>query len=293
MVDSTFSSAFENNFYLNTEFITFCQKVTGINKVMPFRDRYFILKDKNISIHTYNSEELKMMKEKNIKFFSVDLKNNDTELNPSLMEYPILFYKPYDLAYKRFDKTFRKYVGRADKLNFTTKILRKFNNEIITDAYKLYLQHMKRLNAFVFPKTFFELFIKLPSSLLFLVYDKNKLIGYSFCFENKDNLYTSIGAGHEDYFDKYINYKLYHEKIKYACKNKLNIHMGLGIKDSGYNNFKRRTGAICLKCSRNPENDKLLKRALPLTKYTLIGLTSRFISRILSKKVIFTMMPFT
>ena len=287
-----FKKAFENNFYLSEEYIQFCETVSEISRDPSFKNQG-ILKNKNISIHSYNDLERENMIKKEIHFLSVSLKDNSKEKDPSFMEYPVWYYKPYEKAYKSFDKTFRKYIKRVEKNNFTTQIIRISDKNTINQVYKLYIQHMKRLNGFLFPKSFFSTFLKNPSSLLFLVFDKHKLIGYSFCFENKNNLYASVGAGHKEYFDKYINYKLYHEKIKYACKNKLNIHMGMGTKDSGYNKFKKRTGAICLKCIKYPDNEGFIKKILPLTRYTFTGLIFRLFSRLAPKKVVFISMPFT
>lgn len=286
-----FTDAFKNNFYLSKEYLNFCENVTGLknNKTHNFN----IINNKNISINNYTKNEMEFMTKNKINFLSVSNFNNSTNSFSSILEYPILFHKPYEESYKRFDRSFRKYIKKAENIGYKTVIIRKYNQKIVEQIYELYVEQMKRLNGFLLPKTFFESFLNLHSSLLLLIYYDSEVVGYSCCFENANNLYTSIGGGSKKYFDKYINYKLYHEKIKYACKNKLNIHMGIGIKDSGYNIFKKRTGAICFTCERFPNNDKQIQKAMPFLKFKIVGLIFRIISKIAPKKVVFILMPFT
>jgi hypothetical protein len=286
-----YEKVFIDNFYLSDEYLSFCEKITGL-KVKKVFNNINVLKNKNIVFHAYNKKEKEFMQKNKIHYRSIELKENKGK-DSSFIEYPIWIYKPYTQAYKSFDKTFKKYIKRAENQNYKVKIIRKYNVEIIDEVYKLYLAHMKRLNGFVFSKSFFEFYLKSKSSLLFIIKNKDELAGYSFCFENKDNLYTSIGAGSEKYFSKYINYKLYHEKIKYACENKLNIHMGIGTKGSGYNEFKKRTGAVSLKCTSFPNDDKIIRLSSRFTKLKIVGFIFKIISKIFPKKIVFKLMPFT
>lgn len=280
---TSYKQAFVNNFYSSHEYISFCNVILGKKGFTN------IIDGKNISISNYSKKEMDDMKKNDIEFMSVLLKPNKT----SLEEYPLWLYRSYDQAYKSFDKTFRKYSKRAEKQGYAVQIKDRLDKNEFKELYTLYIQHMRRLNGTIFPKTFFVEFNKLPSSHYLLVYHKTKIVGYSCFFQYKDNMYTSIGAGHKDYFDKYINYKLYHEKIKYACENKLNIHMGMGIKDSGYNAFKKRVGAVSLECVRHPDDTEFLKKVLPLTKHKWFGVILEVYSRLAPKKSLFMVMPFT
>ncbi|MBW2988318.1 hypothetical protein DRJ48_03790 [Candidatus Woesearchaeota archaeon] len=289
-----FKDAFKNNFYLSEEYAHFCERVTGLRlKVLSLKStKLNILKNKNISIHAYPSEAREYMKREGVSFLSVLPLENDKSDKPSFVEYPILFRKEYQMAYKGFDRTFRKYSRRADKLGYKLRILRGYNNPMVDEIYALYLQHMRRVNGFIFPKYFFEEFMRLPSSLAFLIYHNKKLVAYSLCFENSDNLYSSIGGSHKDYLSKYVTYKIYNEKIKYACARNLNLHMGIGISGSGYNVFKQRVGAVCFKCERFPE-ENIEKVVYPITKYRWFGVLANIVSRIAPRKTIFMLMPFT
>lgn len=290
-----FEKAFETNFYDSEEFVSFCESVSGIhrNKFLFSHKNLSILKNKNVSIKIFPENEMNFMKQHKIHFLKPLLINNSTDNNPSMMEYTVWYYKPYDEAYFGFDKTFRKYSKRAEKLNFETKIIREYDVQILNQAYKLYVKQMRRLNGFIFPKYFFKKFMELKSSFLLAIYDNDKLVGYSFCFENSENMYTSIGGGDKKYFSKYINYKLYNEKIKYACEHKLNIHMGMGTNESGFNDFKRRVGAISLKVFQYPNDEEFLRKVLPLLKYKIAGIIFEILSRLFPKKIVFFLMPFT
>jgi hypothetical protein len=278
-----FKDSFKNNYYLSKEFIDFCSKVTNI----PIKNN--TLKNKNIAINNYSKKERKNMQKNNISYMAI-LEEINKE-NPSIVEYPIWFKCSYKQAYEKYDRSFRRGLKKVD--NYKTKIVKKANNELLEATYKLYKQHMRRLNGPLFSKSFFEEFMKLKNSILFLIYDKDILISYTFCFVNQDNLYPSIGAGHKDYFKKNINYLAYDEYVKYACKNKLNIHFGIGAHNSGYSKFKEKIGTIPFKTERFPDDTKTTKFLMFLMKFKIIGFLARLISKIFPKKIIFEIMPFT
>jgi hypothetical protein len=268
-----FKDSFKNNYYLSKEFTNFCNNITN-------------LKNKNPSIHSYTKKERKNMEKNNITFMAVLEETNKD--NPSLIEYPILFKNDYKTIYNNFHRTFRKKINRADKHNYKTKIVRKAN---LDEVYNLYEQQIKRLGGFQFPKHFFEEYLKLKSSLLFLIYNKKELIAFSFCFENKENLYMSLGSAKKEYLNKNVGYKLYHERIKYACKNKLNLHMGLGMYKTGFSQIKKEAGAINFKCLRHPNDEKMIKLLYPLRK--ILAPLMRLASKLFPRKITHELIPFT
>ncbi len=282
-----FNQAFANNFYLSKEFLTFCSQVTGLKL-----KNHHVLKNKNISIHNYSISEKNNFKKNKISYMAVLPRLNKN--GSSLIDYPIWFkQKSYKDAYQSYGRSFRYYLKKSKAFNFTKKIIRRYDKIILDQVYELYIQHMKRLNGPLFPLSFFEEFMKLKSSFLFLIYDKDKIISYMFCFENKDNLYTSIGAGHKDYFLKYINYLAYDTFIKYACDRHLNIHFGIGEYGKGYSKFKQRAGAVSFVTERYPNDEFITKSVLYFTKFKLTGFLARSFSKLFPKKLLYEMMPFT
>lgn len=297
-------SCFTNNFYQTNEYLEFIKKFSPkklVNSnIIEINDNELYLNvigKKNISISNYSKTEKSIMKNKNISFLSVLEQDNYNTADYSFIEYPILFYKPYSEAFKLYGKTCLKNVKRSKKFNYKLRIIREYNNKILNSVYSLYINQMKRLKGFIFPKLFFEEFLKLPSSLLFLVIEKNtvneEIIAYSFCFENKNSLYASIGGCKKEYFSKKANFFLYDERIKYALNKKLNIHMGLGFHNSGYNLFKKDFGAVCLKCEKFPDNMKAIERMMIFSKMPFYSLFPKIVSKILGKDIVYLLTPFT
>ena len=281
-----FKQAFKNNFFLTKEFADFCSKITGIK--YKKLGNYYILKNRNISISNYDGIERTGFQRNNISYMAVLPELN----NGSIMEYSLFNKKSYASAYKNYKKSFRKHLNQGRKYNYKTEIIRKLDKNLLNQIYPIYVKQMKRHNSAIFSKSFFIEFMKLPS-LLFLIKLNNEIAAYSFCFKNKDNLYTSIGGGNPKYFKNRCVNILYDERIKYACKNKLNIHSGIGTKNSGYNKFKEDAGILNYKTERYPDDTKLIKKALKLTKFKIFGLFLIIFSKLFPKKVIYRIIPFS
>jgi hypothetical protein len=290
-----FNKAFKNNFYLTSEWADFCSKVTNIkltDKTIS-KQKVFLLKNKNISISNYGDKFSKEMKDNKISFMRVlPQVNNQTE-SPSFIEYAIFYKKSYEEAVKNYKRSFTDALKQGEKYPHTTKIIKKFDKKIIIKVYNVYTSQMKRLNSAIFPFSFFEHLIKSPSSLLFILEHKKNIISYSFCFQHKDNLYASIGGGNPDFFKLRASNKLYNELIKYSCENNLNIHLGIGEKDAGFNLFKEKAGAFNYKCERHPNDEWMIKMLMPFLKLRLVGKILQFISKKSPEKVVYTAMPFT
>lgn len=295
MLANEFEKAFKNNFYLTEEWASFCSKVTGTKLIKRTisKQKIFLLKNKNVSISNYDTKTAKEMKDNRILFMKVLPEINNKSQNPSFIEYALFYKKSYDEAVKNYKNSFSVALKRGRKYSHTTRIIKDYDEKVIKKVYDVYTSQMKRLNSVIFPLSFFEHFMKCPSSLLFILEHKNKIISYSFCFQYKDNLYTSIGGSNPNFFKLKANNKLYDERIKYACKNNLNIHFGIGEKDAGYSLFKEQAGALNYKCKRHPNDEWMIKLFTPLFKLKLSGIILQFISKRSPKKIVYTAMPFT
>ena len=295
MTINNFKQAFENNFYSSKEYANFCSKVTGIkiNEKKMAGKNIYLLKNKNISLSNYSKKFCESLRKEKISYMAVLPEINNQAKKSSIIEYSIFHKKNYADTVKKYEKSFKRILKKSKKYLHEFKVLTNYDEKIILEIYEIYVKQMKKLNSFIFPKKFFQEFMKLKSSLLFIIEYEKKIMAYSFCFKNKDNLYASIGGGDSDFFKyKPIN-KLYDERIKYACKKNLNIHLGIGQKNSGYNKFKEDSGAINYKCERNPNDEFLLKIIMPFLKLKITGKILQILSKKYPEKIIYNAMPFT
>ena len=290
-----FNKAFKNNFFLTEEWANFCSKVTNIELTEKTisKQKVFLLKNKNLSISNYKDKLSKEMKKNKISFMRILPQINNQNESPSIIEYAIFYKKTYEEAVKNYKRSFSDALKQGEKYPHTTKIIQEYDKKTIKKVYDVYTSQMKRLNSAIFPFSFFEHLMKSPSSLLFILEYKKNIISYSFCFQYKDNLYASIGGGNPDLFKLRASNKLYNELIKYSCKNNLNIHLGIGEKDAGFNLFKEKAGAINYKCERHPNDEWMIKLLTPFLKLKLTGKILQFISKKSPEKVVYTAMPFT
>ncbi|RLE46728.1 hypothetical protein DRJ25_03735 [Candidatus Woesearchaeota archaeon] len=291
MAKNLFQQAFEDNYYLTNEFAEFCARISNIplDSKKLSKQSFFLLKNKNISISYYSPAQKRAMQENGISYVSV-LPEENIE-NPSLMEYSILHWLPYENAYKRMDRTFQKNVRRAARSPHRLIIKKQLSSARLDELYNIYCKQMHRLNSFQFPKSYFEEMLRLKSSFVFMIELKNKIIAYSFCFQHKHNLYLSIGGVAS--FKEYAQYRHYNERIKYACAHKLTIHQGIGMVGTGYDFFKKRVGGISYKTEQFPNQERLMRRLENFLKMPGAGILLRGISRFWPEKFIFNIMPFT
>ncbi len=291
----SFSSSFKQSFYLSEVYADFCSKITGIKySEVKIKDKiFFIIKNKNPAINNYDDDTVYNFKNLKIKYTRVLNRPNYLEKTPSIIEYSILFKKSYEEAVKNYKHSFKEGLRQSTKYDLSAEIPKRIDENVISKVYNIYANQMKRLNSYMFPKSFFNEFIKLNGSLLFLVYYEDKIASYAFCFENKENLYISIAGGHEDYFKFRINNKLYDSIIKYACDKSLNIHFGIGIFGSGYQKFKENAGAINYKCERFPNDEKFIKIISRIINTKIFGIILRYISKKSPKRIMFLLVPIT
>lgn len=253
----------------------------------------FVLKDKAVAISNYDSKVKSWFKKKKIHYMAVLPEVNKGSKNPSYMEYSIFYKKSYENAFKNYKKHFRNQVRQGRKHTYMVEMVRKCDEQLLDKVYLIYVKQMRRHNSFILPKSFFEEFIALPSSLLLLIKNKKDIMAYLFCIEYKDNLHASFGGGNPDYFECRCANLLYDELIKYACKKRLDIHFGIGEINSGYNRFKEEAGAVNYKCERFPDDSVKLKLAVLLSKCKFVGLVWHLLSIMFPKKLVYTIMPFT
>lgn len=290
-----FIQAFQHNFYLTQEYAIFCSQITKIplKKQVIENQTIFTLKNKNISISNYSDTLCGKFRNKNISYLRVTSEINDKSDQPSLIEYSIFHKTTYEEAFKRYNTSFFHGLREGKKFPHKVKIIHQPNIQLIKKIYAIYTDQMKRRNSFIFPLSFFREFLKSPSSLLFIIEYETNIIAYFCCFEYEDNIYTSIGGGNPRYFSYRSSNKLYDEIIKYACHNKLNIHMGIGEHGSGYQKFKQNAGAINYKTERFPDDEKLMKLVFPLLKFKLTGSVLSVLSKLFPHLIPYLIMPFT
>ena len=290
-----FNSAFKNNFYLSEEYAKFCSKITGVSLSKEYYNKVniFLLKNKIISISNYDEEISNIFRTKKLHFMGVKNILNKEDKFPSFNEYSIFFKKKYDLAKKNYKHSFKEGVRQSAKFPLSSNLLRGYNKEVTSEVYNLYKKQMSRLNSVIFPYYFFEEFMNIPNSFLLLIRYENKICAYGFCFENQNNVYFSIAGADKNYFKYRANNKLYDELIRYSCNNNKNIHLGMGVKNSGYQIFKENTGAINFKCERSPDHTKGLIIGSKLLKIFFIGGILKLISKLFPKKILFEAIPFT
>ncbi len=290
-----FQEAFKNNFYLTEEWANFCSEVTGIKLTERtiLNKRIFLLKRKNISISNYDDKLAEAMKKEKISFMRVLPEVNSQSKMPSFLGYSLFLKKSYDEAVKNYKRSFRDALKQGRKYEHKLEILEGADKKLIKDIYKIYVAQMRRLNSFVFPISFLEKLIKLPSSLIFILKYNKKIIAYSLCFQYEDNLYASLGGGNPQMFKIRPSNKLYDELIKYACDNKLNLHLGIGERGAGFSLFKEKAGALNYKCERYPDDEKILAFLSHFLKFKLTGSILFTVSRLFPNKILYANMPFT
>jgi len=290
-----FNQAFQNNFYLTREFADFCSRVSKIllKKKTIGNQEIFTLKNKNISIGNYSDFFCQEMKKQKIQYMRVLPEINNEVKRSSYMEYSIFHKTTYSAAFKNYRTSFFHGLRESRKFPHQVEIIRQPHSRLIEEIYNIYTVQMKRRNSFLLPLSFFREFLDCPSSFLFLIKYKQKAIAYFCCFQNQDNVYASIGGGHPDFFSYKSSNKLYDELIQYACRNNLNIHLGIGEQGSGYQKFKQNAGVICYKTERFPNNEEILKIAAFLLKFRITGKFLYLTSKIFSPFLAYLIMPFT
>jgi hypothetical protein len=290
-----FNEAFRNNFYQTQEFVDFCAKVANV----PMREKdidgekIFTLKNKNISISNYSDSSCREMRAKKIQYLRVLPEINKGSKRPSYMEYSIFRKTTYEDAFEKYHTSFFHGLREGKKYSHNVKIIREPDKELLAEIYGIYTKQMERHNSFVVPESFFRKFLTCPSSFLFLIEHQQKIIAYFCCFQNRDNIYASIGGGHPDYFAQKSSNKLYDELIQYACRKNLNIHLGIGEYGSGYQKFKQNAGFMCYKTERYPDNGRILKWAASFLKFRITGKFLALFSKLFPRAVAYLVMPFT
>lgn len=275
-----FEGAFKNNFYLTEDYASFCSSLTGIKHSQHLVDGnvFYTLRNKCIAINNYDGETKKFFIKNNIKFMNVLNEINSASNKPSAMEYSLLTKRIYEEAKKTYHRSFYDGLNQSKKYNLSFEIYNKYDEEKINEVYSIYLKQISRLKSVPLPRHFFIEFMRLRFSKLFITKYNKEIAAFVFCLQYKDNLYCSIGGTDENYFRQRANNRKYDNLIKYACENNLNLHDGLGIKNTGYQKFKANCGFANYKTERHP-NDQFV-----------IGLGKRIIK---NKAVLFFLKKYT
>jgi len=276
-----FKEAFKNNYYLSEEFAKFCSVVSG--KKLSKEGKYFVVGSKSVGIHSYTDGQKEKFRQKKIRYMSVLNEVNDS----SFTEYSIILKGSYEELYTNYKKSFKGHLKKVSP-KLKLKIVKKYNQKV----YPLYLQKVWQKNSMGFTEEFFQEYMKLKNSLLFLVYYGSKIVGFTFGFENEENLYLSIGGEDSVYYKHKVGHFSYDQFVKYACSKGLNIHLGMGEKGSGYNKFKANIGAIHYKCERYPNDEWMIKLLFPLMKFRIVGWINKRLGILFPKKFVYEVIPF-
>lgn len=297
-------SAFINNYYESLEYINLLKKASGVNiRIKKFGNKsLFLMKNKSPSIMFYNEDIAKELERQNISFLMIkDIPNKANE-KPSLLEYSLIPKKSYKDAKACYKRSFKDGLKQSKKFDIKTEIWQNLDEKSLNLIYSFYKRQMKSLNSFILPRAFFMYLSECKALRTFAIFkisndrDKNtkhtkELISYCFCFENTENLYCSIGGSLKKYFKyKPVNI-LYNELIRYGCSKGLNIHLGLGMRGSGYSRFKENAGAINLRCKAFLGNENTLKIYQKLSRLKVVGIILRLYSFLFPKRLIYTLIP--
>jgi len=293
--DKIIKDAFANNYYESLEYINFLKKTIAINiRVKKFFNRsLFLIKNKMPSITLYDKKVAQELEKLNISYCMIDCIPNDINEDQSILEYSLIPKKKYEIAKSQYKRSFRDALKQSKKHDIFIEIWEHPGEKKINKLYSLYKRQMHELNSFVLPKSFFIAFLGCRASKVFVVLkEENKeIIAYCLCFENSDNLYCSLGGSIRKFFKyKAVNI-LYDELIRYGCSKGLNIHLGLGMKGSGYSRFKENAGAINYLCKVFPNNERILKIYQKISHLKVVGILLRLYSFLFPKKLIYLLIP--
>ncbi len=279
-----FRQTFKNNFYTTQQYADFLSKATA----MPYRKEggRYTIKKKNIGISTQKPRNQKA-------YLQVLEEDNYKSSQPSLIEYAIFHKKSYEKARANYKRSFKDALRQGRKYKHIAEVKENPTQEELREAYKHYRKQMREHNSFFFPKKFFKEAIRTEEGKILLIRYKDELIAYCLFFENKDNVYASIGGSTKKNQKYKASQKLYNELIRYACRKKKNIHFGLGEHKTGYQEQKLKAGCTIYKTKRKPSDEKILKRLIPLTKYKITGWILEATSRLFPEKTIYSNIPFT
>lgn len=289
------SECFEHNYYLSAEFANFCARVSGV----PLRHADILgnslplLKKKNIAIANYSDSIKEQFRHRGISYASVLNKINRDSSEATLMEYPIFHATSYEQAQAGYSTSFFHGLREGKKYPHEFKIMRKPEADLLRRIHQIYAQQMRRHHSFILPLSFFQEYFRNPSAVLFLIECQQKIIAYLCCFQYSNNLYSSIGGGDPRSFALKPSHKLYDELIHYACSHNLNIHLGIGEHEAGYQRFKEGLGAINYQLERFPNDRTIMKITFFLIKFRITGYFLAIISKFFPHQIAYQIMPFT
>ena len=150
----------------------------------------------------------------------------------------------YEEIFKNsFHKKTRNMIRKADKMGIKITLA---SEDDLEKFYQLYLKIMKKLGALPFPSRVFikvwNCFFK-ETRLLKAVF-KGEIIGFLWVFEWNKSAWIWANATEEKYLFLGVNYALYSEAIKRACRNKQIRQVNFGGSEFGSSQefFKLRWG---------------------------------------------------
>jgi len=188
-------------------------------------------RDRDYSLEIYSNQELNRMPsgliQKDVYAYY---------LLPTTQAYRVVFQV-------RFHKKTRNMVRKAEKAGIKVSLGGKSD---LKEFYSLYLKTMRKLGSLPYP---FQVFVQTWKSFsreikLLKAEIRGKTIGFLWVFRGYQSLWVWANATEEKYLPLGVNYALYSQTIKLACKNKQikQINFGGSEPDSPQEFFKLRWG---------------------------------------------------
>ena len=293
--DERFAAAFKTNFYFSDEWAGLFQAATQrpARVVTVSGAERWVVKDKLVAISNFSDTEAAVLRRSGIEVLRVLPVPNTGTPNPSLFEYSLWFKRTYDQAVGGYKDTFRRAVRQSERHDIRITLHREYDDDLIARIYRLYERQMERLNSFVFPRTFFAGFLQMPQAFCLTIDHGSTPIGYCFCAENSENLYPSVGGIDPAFFPLRAVNRMYDYLVRYACERGLNIHFGLGIRDSGFDRFKQHAGAGVYQVDRHPDHPLLMALLVKASRFKWYGRLLRGASERNPARVVYQVMPTT
>jgi hypothetical protein len=294
-VDDRFAAAFRHNFYFSDEWARLFQSAAQLpsRTVAVGGAERHVVKDKLVAVAAFSDEDAEALRKSGVEFIRVLPVVNGATPRPSLFEYSIWFNTTYPEAVRGYKDSFRRAVRQSERHGIRITLHRAYDASLIARVYPLYERQMERLNSFLFPPSFFAEFLRMPSAFCLTVEHGSALVGYCFCAENGENLYPSVGGIEPAFFPLRAVNHMYDHLVRYACERGLNIHFGLGIRDSGFDKFKQHAGAVVYKVERHPDHPLLMSLFVRAARFKWYGRILRRLSRTNPARMVYEVMPTT
>lgn len=215
---------------------------------LPFIDNAGVLADNSQIAALLCDKAIEMAQDEQVDF--VELRNQEEVKHDSLetLVHKVHFVVPLNpdpqMLWKHvFHENIRNKVKKAWKNNLTVDFGASL--EYLDSFYQVFSINMRDLGTPVYPRALFlHVLEEFPGQvMIFLVRDKNRVIGGKLVLLFKDTVYFIYHSSMREYAKLAPNNLLYWAAIEYACQNNYKIcNMGRSTIGSGPFNFKKQWG---------------------------------------------------